>query len=399
VRQRALVIGGSVGGLFTAHLLRRAGWDVAVHERAAAGLGDRGTGIGTRPELFATMRRAGIVATDGLGIDVLGRVGLAPDGSVIHERTARGVTSAWSRIWRPLREALPDAFYSSDKALARIEQHADGVTALFADGGRAEGELLVAADGLHSTVRGQLLPGRAPRYAGMVAWRGVVDPHQLAPELHALMFRHMVFGFPDGELMLSIPMPVPQGAAGERCCHFVWFRSADERTLRALCTDASGKAHGLSIPPPLIRPELIAGIKREAAALLAPQLAALVKGTAQIILQPIFDFESPQIAFGRVALVGDAAFVARPHVASGVMKAALDAESLADAISATGDVDAALSRYNDDRQPYGAWLVERGRHIGAAIAARDIEPQQRIETIMREYGAAGLVRDEAMAAR
>jgi len=54
----------------------------------------------------------------------------------------------------------------------------------------------------------------------------------------------------------------------------------------------------LSIPPPLIRPELIAGIKRDAAALLAAQLTALVTGTAQIILQPIFDLESPQVAFG-----------------------------------------------------------------------------------------------------
>jgi 2-polyprenyl-6-methoxyphenol hydroxylase-like FAD-dependent oxidoreductase len=394
-----LVIGGSVGGLFAAHLLRQSGWDVAVYERAAAGLGDRGTGIGTRPELFAAMRRAGITATDGLGIDVLGRVALGPDGRVVHERTVGGVTSAWSRIWRPLRDALPDALYYGDKALARIEQNADGVAASFTDGSRAEADLLVAADGLHSTVRAQLLPDLVPRYAGMVAWRGVVEPRELAPELHELMFRHMVFGFPDGELVLSIPMPVPQGFAGERCCHFVWFRPANEPALRALCTDASGKAHGLGIPPPLIRPELIASINRDAATLLAPQLAALVSATAQIILQPIFDLESPQLAFGRVALVGDAAFVARPHVASGVMKAALDAESLADALAACGDVETALSRYNADRQPYGAWLVERGRHIGAAITARDAQPEQRIRTIMREYGAAGLVRDEAMVAR
>src|SRR5262245_31504680 len=160
-RQRALVIGGSVGGLFAAHLLRQAGWEVAVHERAAAGLGDRGTGIGTRPELFAAMRRAGIAATDGLGIDVFGRVGLGSDGRASHERTGRSVTSAWWRIWRPLREALPDALYHGDKALVRIEQSMDGVTALFADGSRAESDLLVAADGLHSTVRAQLLPGLA----------------------------------------------------------------------------------------------------------------------------------------------------------------------------------------------------------------------------------------------
>jgi 2-polyprenyl-6-methoxyphenol hydroxylase-like FAD-dependent oxidoreductase len=399
VQQRALVIGGSVGGLFAAHLLRKAGWDVAVYERAAGGLGDRGTGIGTRAELFAAMRRVGITAEDTVGIDVIGRVGLGPDGRVIHERPVGAVTSAWSRIWRPLRQAMPDALYNGASALLRIEQHAAGVTANFADGGCAEADVLIAADGLHSTVRAQLLPGLAPRYAGYLAWRGVVEPHRLAPELHELMFRHMVFGFPDGELMLSIPMPLPQGNAGERCCHFVWFRPADELALTALCTDASGRAHGLSIPPPLIRPELIAGIKREAAALLAPQLAALVTGTAQIILQPIFDLESPQLAFGRAALIGDAAFVARPHVASGVMKAAVDAETLAEAIRPGGDIKAALQRYNDDRRPYGAWLVERGRHIGAAITTRDAEPRLRIETIMREYGTAGLVRDQAIAAR
>jgi len=60
---------------------------------------------------------------------------------------------------------------------------------------------------------------------------------------------------------------------------------------------------------------------------------------------------------------------------------------------------AALQRYNDDRQPYGAWLVERGRHIGTAITARGADPQQRMTTIMQEYGAAGLVRDQAIAAR
>ena len=59
---RALVIGGSVGGLFAAHLLRQAGWHVRVFERAAGDLGDRGTGIGTREELFAVMRRIGLAA-------------------------------------------------------------------------------------------------------------------------------------------------------------------------------------------------------------------------------------------------------------------------------------------------------------------------------------------------
>ena len=78
----------------------------------------------------------------------------------------RAVTSAWSRIWRPLRQALPDACYAGGKTLTRIEPQDDGVTALFDDGSRAEGDLLVGADGLHSAVRAQFLPDVAPRYAG-----------------------------------------------------------------------------------------------------------------------------------------------------------------------------------------------------------------------------------------
>jgi 2-polyprenyl-6-methoxyphenol hydroxylase-like FAD-dependent oxidoreductase len=393
-----LVIGGSVGGLFAAHLLRAAGWEIAVCERAAGHLGDRGTGIGTRPELFAAMRRAGIAMpaslsaslSASLGIDVLGRTGLSLDGGVVHELAVLAVTSAWSRIWRPLRQALPDALYHGSTALIGIEQRAHGAIGIFADGARHDADLLVAADGLHSTVRTQLFPDLAPRYAGTVAWRGVVEPHQLAPGLHELMFKRMVFGFPDGELLLSIPMPVPQGQPGERCCHFVWFRPADETALAALCTDASGRSHGRSIPPPLIRPELIAGIRRDAAALLAPQLAALVNGAAQIILQPIFDLESPSIATARVALVGDAAFVARPHVASGVMKAALDAEALADALAASPDdgtrgaLKKSISAAMPDHRPSARETMNKP-------AIREIRDQD-IERVIEIWHASGVTR-------
>lgn len=405
--RRALVIGGSVGGLFAAHLLRAAGWDVALFERASGDLGDRGTGIGTRDELFAVMRRIGLAADPSLGISVDGRICLDLDGHIIHELPVRAVTSAWSRIWRPLRRALPDTSYAGGNALQRIEASDGGVTAIFDDGTHAEGDVLIAADGLHSTVRAQYVPRLAPHYAGYVAWRGVVEASRLPAELAQLALHRMVFGFPAGELMLSIPMPAPRGEAedtkpGEtrRACHFVWFRPATDNALAALCTDQSGCRHGVSIPPPLIRPELIAALKRDAEALLAPQLAALVNATARIILQPIFDLELPRIAFGRVALVGDAAFVARPHVASGVMKAAIDAESLVDALAGRpGDVPAALERYDRERQPYGAALVARGRHIGSYFAASQGDRAQRIGNLMREYGAAGLVHDQPITAR
>jgi 2-polyprenyl-6-methoxyphenol hydroxylase-like FAD-dependent oxidoreductase len=399
MRMRAMVIGGSVGGLFAANLLRLMGWDVQVFERATGHLGDRGTGIGTREELFGVMRRIGIAVDRSIGVPVRSRIALDRTGARRHELAVPAITSAWARIWRPLREAMPDSSYHGGAALVRCEQTDDCVIAHFVDGSHASADLLVAADGLHSTVRNTLLPDLKPAYAGYVAWRGVVEERELSSDLHDLMFHHMVFGMPDGELVLSLPMPGPEAGPdrGQRRCHFVWFRAATEDELADLCTDAQGRRHGVSIPPPLIRPELLVALKADAEHVLAPQLCRLVHATGQVILQPIFDLEPPRVAFGRVALLGDAAFVARPHVATGVMKAALDAECLAESLGSSGDVEAALAAYDRKRRPFGSWLVARGRHIGAVIAAKG--SPERVETAMREYGAAGVVDGEAISAR
>jgi 2-polyprenyl-6-methoxyphenol hydroxylase-like FAD-dependent oxidoreductase len=87
------------------------------------------------------------------------------------------------------------------------------------------------------------------------------------------------------------------------------------------------------------------------------------------ILQPIYDLETPRMVFGRVAIMGDAAFVARPHVAAGVSKAAEDAATLADALAAEDDVSAALRRYEAARLPVGRRIIERARHLGAHLQA------------------------------
>jgi 2-polyprenyl-6-methoxyphenol hydroxylase-like FAD-dependent oxidoreductase len=398
-----LVIGGSVGGLFAANLLRSIGWESSVFERTRGNLADRGTGIGTRDELFAVMRRIGIAVDATIGVSVRSRICLDRSGATVHETALPAVTSSWSRIYGRLRDALPAQSYRAGMALERIEQDADGVTAILSDGSRAQGDLLIGADGLHSTARRQLLPDCRPRYAGYVAWRGAAGARDVPATLHATLFHHMIFCFPPEGMMLSIPMPADGGEG--RGCHFVWFRPVDEATLHDLCTDASGHAHGIAIPPHLIRPEVIGEVKARAEAELAPQVAALVTGAAQPILHPIFDLESPRIVFGRAALLGDAAFVARPHVASGVMKAALDAQTLADALASSEDIDAALARYERERQDFGRWLVARGRHIGAYLEAPcgsppgDAEHRRRMETVMREYGAAGMVGNEAISAR
>jgi 2-polyprenyl-6-methoxyphenol hydroxylase-like FAD-dependent oxidoreductase len=87
------------------------------------------------------------------------------------------------------------------------------------------------------------------------------------------------------------------------------------------------------------------------------------------ILQPIYDLESPHMAFGRVAILGDAAFVARPHVAAGVSKAADDAAALAEALAGTDDVAGALRHFEARRLPANRRIIERARHLGAYLQA------------------------------
>ncbi len=82
------------------------------------------------------------------------------------------------------------------------------------------------------------------------------------------------------------------------------------------------------------------------------------------------------MAFGRVAMVGDASFVARPHVAAGVSKAADDAAALAEAVSAESDVAAALKRFEAARLPDNHRIIERARHLGAFLQATKTQEEQ-----------------------
>jgi 2-polyprenyl-6-methoxyphenol hydroxylase-like FAD-dependent oxidoreductase len=397
-RRRALVIGGSLGGLFAAHMLRRVGWDVQLFERSGDDLATRGAGIGTHAELFDVMRQIGVPVDANLGIALQERVCLDIHGNVSHQISMPQTMSAWARIYRPLKDAFPADRTRYNAKLTALELTGDRVIASFADGSREEGDLLIGADGIRSTVREQLLPEAQPRYAGYVAWRGLVPESDMSPASHAALFHRYTFCLPEGEVLLAYPVPVVDDATQttHRAMNFVWYRPVDPASeLPDLCTDATGHHHAQGIPPPLIRPDVLAATRASADRLLAPQIAETIHRTKQLFFQPIFDLESPRLTFGRAVLLGDAAFVARPHVGAGITKAALDARSLATALDTSATVDAALARYDVERRRFGQGLVARGRRLGAylegqlkPVAQRSAaESHQDPMTVMREMGA------------
>jgi 2-polyprenyl-6-methoxyphenol hydroxylase-like FAD-dependent oxidoreductase len=182
-------------------------------------------------------------------------------------------------------------------------------------------------------------------------------------------------------------------APGTRRWNFVWYRPADEATvLRDMLTDAQGRTYEGNIPLDRIRPEVIAQMLRDAERVLAPQFLEVVQKTEQAFFQPIYDLESTRIAFGRIAMVGDAAFVARPHCGMGVTKAGGDAVALADALAGGGTIEEALARYEGVRQPFGAFIVGFARKLGAYMQAQVLTAAEReaaeayrsTEAIMRE---------------
>jgi 2-polyprenyl-6-methoxyphenol hydroxylase-like FAD-dependent oxidoreductase len=376
--RRAIVIGGSMSGLLNGLLLRQAGWTVDVYERVDSELSGRGAGIVAQAELIARLRTLGL-PTDELGVAITTRKILDTQGQFTHEFACPQVLTAWERVYRLLRDAFPPQHYHRGRGFTAFTQDATKVTAHFSSGEKVDADLLVGADGIRSTVRQQAAPDVLPRYAGYSAWRALIAESDFPTDVHRDLFAYMTFALPPGEQFLGYPVAGPDNdlRPGHRRYNIVWYRPADEKTkLRWLLTDERGVTHAISIPPPLIRREVIEEMRADAERLLGLQFRQIARLMDEPILQPIYDLESPQMAFGRVAIAGDAAFVARPHVAAGVSKAADDAATLAGALIAESDVPSALKRFEAARLPENTRIIERARHLGAYLQATQTQEEK-----------------------
>ena len=372
---KVAVAGGSVGGLCAGVALRAIGCEVDVYERTRGAMTSRGAGIVIQEDLLRLLHQHG--APELPATSCLQRQYLLPDGGNGVVTPMPQQFTSWDAIYGTLRAIFPNEHYHHGSALVGFDQIGSRVAARFTGHADLEVDLLVCADGSRSEARQRLLPGAEPLYAGYIAWRGTIEERQLAPEL--VRFFDQSFTFCEarsGGHILSYFIP-GLGAAtqpGQRRLNWVWYVNAPDRAeLDRLLTDRNGKLQVSSVPAGMVPDELVAAVHVTAAHELHPRFVELVQATPDPFVQIILDGAVSQMTFGRTCLVGDAAFVVRPHTAAATAKAAADAMTLAAGLAADpGDPDAALKTWDGRQLEHGRGLMEYGVALGnRSVRRRD----------------------------
>ena len=388
-KRRAIIIGGSMSGLFTAAFLRQIGWDADVYERSSVELVGRGAGITGHPELMDALEASG-AGTKDLGVEVPKRIAIDREGRITDERPLRQILTSWDRLQRLLRATINKANYHLGWNFERVDQDDRGVRVQFAGGRVEHADILVGGDGIRSNVRGQLAPEIQPIYAGYYIWRGAPNEADLAPETLRTIYPLFTFYLPPRQEVITYPIAGFDNDLrhGHRRFNFIWYRVADAGRLRDMCVDENGVQHEHSVPPPLIRKDLIAQMHKDARDILPSALLDSVMKIKQPFITPIYDFTAPAIVYGRVAMVGDAAANARPHMGFGMAKAGTDAQALATHLRDHDDIDTALKAYNAERQPIGNIIVMHGRKLGTHMGVNlKTDEDRRMHALLQSDGA------------
>ena len=364
---KVVVVGGSLGGLFNAIALRSLGFRVDVFEKSSGLMKDRGAGIVFQQEVADLLTRYEVAPLDAIVVSVRTRRYLGHDGTVLQEGPMPQAMTSWDALYRKLRAAFGDEHYHAGVRLIRFDPTGDNVTARFDVGQEVVCDLLIGADGPGSTVRQQLLPSVRSEYAGYVAWRGVVMEHQ-APDLASEFADRFTFFQASHTHILCYLIPGPDGSLqpGQRRLNWVWYlNSAPGDALDRVLTDKDGRRREFSVPQGMVAPDMLGWLHDQAQRTLPPSFLRLVMATQEPFVQTIHDLAVPKMAFGRVCLTGDAAFVPRPHTAASTAKAAANALALADCLGvAEGDMVETLRTWERDQLALGQQLREHGKRLG-----------------------------------
>jgi 2-polyprenyl-6-methoxyphenol hydroxylase-like FAD-dependent oxidoreductase len=256
----------------------------------------------------------------------------------------------------------PDAVRTGHRVTG-FDQDADGVRAHFADRDGdalepASGDVLVAADGIHSAVRATMFPDEGPpRWNGMMVWRGATD-------------------WPT--FLTSRSMFISGGTAAK----LVVYPIAEGQTPGTMLTNwAIGTLSGRAGDPPPERQDWsrladFADFESLLHRFRVPYVdhVALARATSEVFEFPMCDRDPlPYWTQGRVTLLGDAAHPMYPMGSNGAGQAILDATSLATLLAKLDDPAAALAAYQDERLPVTSEVVLRNRLGGPEEVIDEVE--------------------------
>jgi 2-polyprenyl-6-methoxyphenol hydroxylase-like FAD-dependent oxidoreductase len=362
---KAIIVGGGIGGLTTALMLQARGLDCEVFEQAEA-IRELGVGINTLPHAIKELAHLGLLERlDQVAIrtyeliytNVFGQeVWREPRGTdagfeypqfSIHRGRLQGV------IYAAVRARLGESRIHTGHRLGGFSQDDNGVTAWFFDRhGRhchtAHGDILIGADGIHSTVRAALFPQEEPaRWTGTILWRGALDWPKF------LTGRSMIIA--GGMAAKLVLYPIAEGSREDR------------RLTNWAVMVKIGEGGGSPKKEDWSRPGRLEDLMPHVQRFSIPSIdaKALIEATPEFWEYPLCDRDPlPRWSHGRVTLLGDAAHPMYPVGSNGASQAILDARCLADRLCDAEHVYQALWQYEQERLPMTTQIVMMNRKGG-----------------------------------
>lgn len=363
----AVVVGGSIGGLTTALLLRDLGFDVDVYDRTATALDGRGSGIVLQPDTVRWFVERSEQSIDDLRTSTSFVQQLDSDGAVVHREEAVWTYTAWGTFYRALLADFGTQRYHYGEFACGFSQDADRATVRFVSGKTASADLVVFADGITSVARERFDPDAKLEYAGYVGWRGTVRQWDLSEQTREVIDDSITYVVVPNSHILMYPIPGEEGLGPEHALiNYVWYRNVPSGPdLTEMLIDKRGFTSLVSVHPGQVQDRYVAEMRTTAANVLGPAVGEAVVSTKMPYLQVLSDVRSARMAVGRVALIGDAASASRPHAAAGTAKAAADAWTLAAALQdSADDIPDALAKWEPAQLQLGENLLKRVRDLG-----------------------------------
>ncbi|MGY0059796.1 FAD binding domain-containing protein [Streptomyces sp. LZ34] len=358
----AAVIGGSIGGLTTALLLRDLGFTVDVFERTPTALDGRGSGIVLQPDTLRWFTERSEQHPESLSTSTDWVQYLDTDNRVVHRERRTWSYTSWGTFYRALLSDFGHERYHLGEYACGFDQDDRSVTVRFVSGREVTADLVVFADGITSIGRERLDPASGISYSGYVGWRGTVPEKDLSEDTRELLKDSITYTVVPHSHITLYPIP-GEGGTGprDRLMNYVWYRNVSKGPeLSEMLIDKRGFPGTVSIHPSQVQDRYVDEMREAARRMLSPAAAEVVTSTATPYIQVVSDVRASRMAEGRVALIGDAACAARPHAAAGTAKAAADAWALVAALrEAKGDVGAALRTWEPVQLELSAQLLER----------------------------------------